>query len=53
MMDLYQQLVDFAERLESCLHEYVAAADQEGPVIAPELPSEQMVNSTTEKGSPA
>jgi hypothetical protein len=40
-MDLYQQLLDYAERLEACLLNYVAAAKLPGPVVAPELPAEQ------------
>ncbi|HEV8059040.1 MAG TPA: hypothetical protein VGP68_04165 [Gemmataceae bacterium] len=40
-MDLYQQKLDFAERLEACLLDYVAAAKLNGPVIAPELPSDE------------
>lgn len=51
LMDLYQQKVDYSDRLECCLQEYVAAADRQGPVIAPELPSEELAISTTEEGS--
>jgi hypothetical protein len=40
-MDFYQQLVDYADQLEACLVSYLAAAKQEGPFVAPELPTEQ------------
>ena len=40
-MDFYQQLVDYADQLETCLVNYLAAAKQEGSFVAPELPTEQ------------
>ncbi len=41
-MDQYQQKLDYAERLEACLLNYVAVAKLEGPVVAPELPSDEL-----------
>jgi Sulfatase len=40
-MDFYQQLVDYADQLEACLVNYLAAAKQDGSFVAPELPLEQ------------
>ncbi len=41
-LDMYQQKLDFAERLEACLQGFLAASKQSGPLIAPELPPEIM-----------
>jgi arylsulfatase A-like enzyme len=40
MLDVYQQHLEFAERLEACAQNYLAAAREAGQVAAPALPSE-------------
>jgi hypothetical protein len=42
--DFYQQHLDFADRLESFLHHFQAAASQPGLLAAPDLPIEHETN---------
>jgi hypothetical protein len=51
MLDLYQQKLEFADRLEGCLRGFLAAAKQSGPIVAPALPSENLETSETKEES--
>jgi hypothetical protein len=51
MLDLHHQLLEYAERLESCMHSYLSAARAPGPLEAPKLPAEQVENQTTSGGT--